>query len=599
MPPTFTPEGRQQLLAQLHQALEAHTIQTLRGAARQWGWPLRGTAKSDIVGQMAGYLSDRTRMTDDIMTLPEETRELLGWINALNPAGDPKKLLQQVLAQASNRQMTQKAVAEQIQNLQERSLVFVDGANRYFTPDIFLEWLPPLATAALRYSDRPPTIPQFTLAAFNQHVQHLLNSIDLDRPALAAGASGPAAPYSPMDRLSAAASPRPGLIGPEMLAHWDYTTADERALAGFLLEQLRSAGLCYTDMSTGVQRVQLAQTANEAWEALLPVERLVRLRQAWLTVDPQRNVGLNSTWNELDLALRNTKVFTLRSSYYWNTPDPLYASIALVRTWLIRLLQGLAPEAWHTLPGLSRLVYQFRRDLFAQGTGPAIWRWHSDKTALDPNQMDFETWQATYGQVIEACLTGPASWLLLVQVGYDKGRPVAFRRIEQLPTGDAFTMPADALKFHSDTVGVLRNIWQTGGLRRLLRRIAVETARSREATTYRVDVATFRSTLQSGIDTGRLAADFAETGFPLPPATRSLLQSWQERAGRHQLYDQVGVIEFGDDMGPEEARAIAGLGIGQFYRASPRCLVILNPDAVPRIIDELRRRGYTPQVTPL
>lgn len=572
-------------------------MQTLRGAGRLWGWPLRGTAKADIVGQLAGYLSDPARMAEVITTLPEETRELLGWIAALSPPGNPKGVLRQVLAQASNRQMTQKAVAEQIQNLQDRCLVFVDVANRYFMPGIFLEWLPPLAATALRYSDRPPTVPQFTLATFNQHVQHLLTSIDLDRPAPAtAEAPRQAAAYSPMDRLSATASPRPGLIGPDTLARWNYMTAEERALASFLLDQLYNAGLCQLIQVSGSLRVHVEQTAYEAWEALLPIERLTRLQQAWLTVDPQRNMGFGSTWSELDLALRNTKAFKLRSSYYWNTPETLHGSIAQMRVWLIKLLQGLTPETWHSLEGLGRLIYLLRRDLFAQGAGVAVWRWYNDKTPLDPNQIDYETWQATYGQIVEACLCGPASWLLLVQVGYDKGRPVAFRRLERVPAGDTFTLPADALRFPSATEAVLRNIWQTGGLRRLLRHVAVERARSREATIYRLDVATFRDALHAGFDTERLAADFAEAGFPLPPAIRSTLQSWQDRAGRHQLYDQVAVIEFNDDMGPEEALVIAGLGSGQFYQASPRCLVVLNPDAAHGIIDELRRRGYTPQV---
>ncbi len=598
MPGTFTPETRQQLLAQLHQALEAHTIQTLRAAARLWGWPLRGIAKADIVGQMAGYLTDRARMADDIMTLPEEARELLGWINALNPAGDPKKVLQQVLALTSDRRQTQKATGELIANLQERCLVFVDVTNRYIVPGIFLEWLAPLAAPALRHSGPPLTGLPFSLATFNQHVQQLLVNIDLDRPTLAVNTAGQAAAYSPMERLSGPLAARPGLLGPETLARWDYRTPNERDLASFLLDQLLNAGLCLTDQSAGSPRLKPVQAASKTWETLLPLDRLLRLRQTWLTVDPQRNVGLRSTWNELDLALRSVRSFTLRSSYYWGAAEPLYASIALLRVWLMKLVGNLAIDVWYSVDQLCRLIYQIRRDLFALSLSPGTWRWHSDKTPLDPNQMDYETWQATYGQVIEAWLSGPASWLLLVQVGYEKGRPIAFRLLDQIPAGDALALPADAIRFLSETEAVLRNTWQTGGLRQLLRRIAVETARSREATTYRLDVATFRDTLQAGVKADQLAADFAAADFPLPPATRARLQAWQDRAGRHQLYDQVAVIEFSDDMGPEEARAIAGLGIGQFYQASPRCLVVLNPNAAPEIINELRRRGYTPQVTP-
>ena len=51
-----------------------------------------------------------------------------------------------------------------------------------------------------------------------------------------------------------------------------------------------------------------------------------------------------------------------------------------------------------------------------------------------------------------------------------------------------------------------------------------------------------------------------------------MLRGWQERAGRHQLYDNLAVIEFGEDMHPEEVKVIAGLGPGKFYPVSPRCL---------------------------
>lgn len=596
MQPNFAPDTRAQLLAELRAALDTCTVQTLRQAARLWGWPLRGVAKSDLVGQMAGYLSDRARMAEEILTLPEETREILGWIHALNPTGDPKRMLQQVLAQASARELTQKAITEQIASLHERCLTFVDVNNRYFAPRIFTEWLPALAAPRLGYNGPPLTVPQFTLAAFNKHVQHLLVSIDLDRPAQAIAVSAPAPAYSPAERSGPTLQPRPGLLGPETLRRWDYVTPDEQALASFLLDQLLAAGLCRIDLQGGGRRLELVGAANEEWESLLPAERLARLQQQWLTVDPQRNVGLSSTWNELDLALRNIRGFALRSTYYWNTPEPLYASIALLRVWLMKLVDVLTPEVWYNIKDLNRLIYQIRRDPFIFGMSPSIWRWHKDKTLFDPNQMDFETWNETYGRVVEAWFSGPASWLLLAQVGYEHGRPVAFRRLAQAPAGDVLTIPADALTFPTETTAVLRNTWQTGGLRRLVRRIAVETARRREDTTYRLDVAAFRRTLQAGMGAAELAADFAAAGFPLPPAVLVTLQTWQDRAGRHQLYDQVAVIEFSDDVGPEEARAIAGLGVGQFYQASPRCLVVLNPDATPDIINELRRRGYTPQV---
>jgi hypothetical protein len=58
------------------------------------------------------------------------------------------------------------------------------------------------------------------------------------------------------------------------------------------------------------------------------------------------------------------------------------------------------------------------------------------------------------------------------------------------------------------------------------------------------------------------------------------------------------VIECGEDMHPSEVSAIVALAAGALYPVSPRCLVALNLDAVPALVDDLRRRGYTPQVLP-
>ena len=87
-------------------------------------------------------------------------------------------------------------------------------------------------------------------------------------------------------------------------------------------------------------------------------------------------------------------------------------------------------------------------------------------------------------------------------------------------------------------------------------------------------------------------------GFPLPPAVQETLQTWQSRAGRYQLYDQMTVVEFGEDVLPEELRAISRLSSADYYQPGPRCLIFPDPQVAPALVDELRRRGYTPQVLP-
>ena len=53
---------------------------------------------------------------------------------------------------------------------------------------------------------------------------------------------------------------------------------------------------------------------------------------------------------------------------------------------------------------------------------------------------------------------------------------------------------------------------------------------------------------------------FADAGFPLPAELQETLRDWQGRVGRHQLYDNLGVIEFSDDLTVAEVQATTGLG---------------------------------------
>ncbi len=212
--------------------------------------------------------------------------------------------------------------------------------------------------------------------------------------------------------------------------------------------------------------------------------------------------------------------------------------------------------------------------------------------------MVLDVWRDTYGKLIEAWLVGPATWLALVEVGHSGDRPIAFRVQGHVPAGEAAALPPDALRFPAPETAVLRNGWQTAELRLLLRRIAAETARERETTTFTLAPDAFRGSLAAGLSAESVTADFAAAGFPLPAATAVRLRDWQAKAGRHQLYDNLAVIEFGEDMHPTEVSAIAALAAGVLYPVAPRCLVALNLEAVPALVDDLRRRGYTPQVLP-
>jgi hypothetical protein len=155
--------------------------------------------------------------------------------------------------------------------------------------------------------------------------------------------------------------------------------------------------------------------------------------------------------------------------------------------------------------------------------------------------------------------------------------------------------PRDALLFHGGEL-VLRNLPQAADLRRLVQQVGVEISQAREITTYRLDARAFRQTFQAGASAARMAQQFAETGFPLPENIRWQLERWQEGLLQRQIYENVAVIEFADDLALSEIQAAVELPRGAFYAASARCLVVLRPDLVSGLLEGLRLKGYTPRL---
>ena len=598
MPVTYPPDQHQQLAEELLHLLNATTLPTLRGIARQWGWPVRGTAKAEVIDQIHGYLADASCMAAAVRQLSDEERDTMAWLSALRLAASPEKPLQIALEQSSGRKLTQQAVGEILQRLVERGLAFFNQYRGYQVPGLYREWLPAPTAPRLIYqgASQPPASAEFSLAILNQHLQHLLSAIAADRPAAVAQAAP--SQYPPTRGSSNIIAAAPELVNAETLSRWGYVTADERHLARFLLEQMITGGLCKIEpVSTG-HRLALVADVIKAWEELTAIARLNRLRDWCVLAFQQPGLRVAGTWSEIDLALQDLQTYQLRIAYYYASTEQLRRQLATLRAWLLGLIQCLTPGAWVSIEQLGALIYHLHRDLLSWDSNPPSWRWHRGDLLLDPQQMDFGAWMDTYGRLIVAILTGPATWLAFVQVSYADGKPVAFRYQEEVAAGALADMPPDAVRFPAADVAVLRNSWQTGELRQLIRRVALEISRDAAATTYRLNAAAFRQALQDGLSAAQIAASFAAIGFPLPAAMQDTLQAWQDRAGRYHLYDNLAIIEFSDDIHPEEMRRIAGSAGGGFYPASPRCLVILDPDAVPALVDDLRRRGYTPRVLP-
>lgn len=582
-------------LARLREMLERTTIQALRQAARLWGRTLKGTAKADLVEQMLNFLGDAAGMAQAVKALSREDLAVLNWLAALGAGHISSKQIRFALAEGSGIRLTQKAIDEIVQSLTERCLLFYNEYQGYYLPSLFRKWLPAMESPKLLYAPverlRLPTL--LTVAAITQHAQHLMSALAAEQPL--ATVQPKTAPRYLAGRTEPLDPRRPSLIAAPVLARWGYVTPNEQLLARFLLEQLANARLLQIAGAQPGASVVTVASSGQDWEMETALEQLRRLRGAYL-VPPREGENRLNSWSEWDLVFAQELSQSIQSAGYYASNDSLLQQTRMVGVWLSGLVANLPVDSWIGIEQFYKLIYLVQRDLLATNSRTSYCQWMEGNEALDMQQISFERWMRTQGRLVEAWLTGPASWLMFVQIGYAGNQPAAFRRPSVLPSGEAVKAPPDALRFMADGMIGLTNDWRANDLRRLLRSISVEAARDASTTLLRLDAGAFRATLQAGQDIAAISQQFAAAGFPLPPSVLEILRTWQRRAGRYQLYEQMTVVEFGEDVLPEELRAISRLSSAEFYQPGPRCLIFPDPLVAPVLTEELRRRGYTPQV---
>ncbi len=585
-------------MATLRSMLEDTTVQGLRQAARHWGWTLRGTAKADLVEQMVGYLGDSARMAAAIQSLPDEELAVLSWLAALGGGATSAKQLQAALAEASGLRIALKTIDLHVQSLVARCLVFNYEYSGLRVPDLYRQWLPRPDAPKLLFpaGDRLQQPAPLTIASVTQHVQHLLGALAV-APAPATVAPKQVPRYTPPAKASPIDPRRPYLVSAATLTRWGYASEAEQHLARFLLERMITAGLCHLTQPPGEVVLAAADPPNPIWEMATPAERLQRLRRSYLTLPKEGESRLNS-WSEWDVVFAQGHNEGLLPPSYWLTVDGLLQQTNSFGVWLANLVASLQVETWYGIEPFCKLIYQVQRDLTLSSSHLLSWKWMIDGETLEGQKTTFARWMQTYGRLVTAWLTGPANWLLFVQIGFAGGQPVAFRRPREAPAGVAQQAPAGSLRFMADGMIGLNNDWRASDLRRLLRLISVEVARNVSTTLLRMDAGAVRNSLQAGQSAAAVNEAFTAAGFPLPPAAMETLETWQQRAGRYQLYEQLAVVEFGEDVLPEELRAISRLSGVEYFQPGPRCLIFPDPQAAPALVEELRRRGYTPQVLP-
>ncbi len=592
---TFTAEQRAHARAELAETLENVRVQDLRQIARKWGWPLKGTAKADLTEQMIAYLGDPARMSANFARLPAVEREALIWATVMeSPQIGPR--LGEALRLAGGQSVSADEVGAILQDLSSGGMLFPDSFGTWHLPFAYLEWLPESEAPGLAHDGARQAVPPAKLEDVSREVERLLERIEKDRPQVSdSEAEGPSARFQ---LQSGPIQAREGLLARAMWARWGYGSGEDYDRARLILELMVTQGLCrVVDGPKG--RLVPSPAAVAAWQDLSPIEQRAEMANAWVLHYQKLSPGGGPAlgFDELDMALRGASPFSLHSRSSWGGRRILLElAESETRAWLLSVVNLFKRDKWYDFARFCELIFGLQRDLLLHQYAGEDWEWRRSGEALPVRTMDLETWMLSYGRLVHAWLAGPVRWFGLVQIATERGRLVAFQRPSNIFTAESGALPANALQFQPDGEIRLRNLWQAGSLRPLIKRLAVEERRDRELTVYRLDAAAFRATLQSGASAEEVIEAFARAEVPLPKEVSERLRRWQANAGRYRIYDNLAVIEFADDLAVAEVLATTSLHERHAYAASERCLVVLDAGSVPELIAELRRKGYSPRV---
>ncbi len=329
---------------------------------------------------------------------------------------------------------------------------------------------------------------------------------------------------------------------------------------------------------------------------MAPAQRLILLINAWL--------GL-TTWTEFDrLAARRPPILLRHpGSGYGSSYSDMLAELALARLGVLHQVRQAPEGSWSDVSALAARA----RSLNAHGlvwpaTGIA---WYPDWNKRHPNLTQSRDWDAIYGPYVEAVLTGPLSWLGLVELGYNKEQLRGFRLT---PLGafvfrhvDSYTLPSApsagrALMFESDGTLSLHAEYAGSDALTLLSLMGSLEGGARGELRYTLSPAGASRAFEAGWEVDRILATLREAAGSAPPRVLAeRLRHWREGFGSVQVYSQVALLELADDYALNELLAGTSLSQHMLYRFSPR-LVALNPDGVSTLLAELEKKGYTPKV---
>ncbi len=316
---------------------------------------------------------------------------------------------------------------------------------------------------------------------------------------------------------------------------------------------------------------------------------------------------------ELDLARAAGNLLVKRDLLLHLGNKSFQQSLVRERNLFINLLRKLPGGVWIDLELLMRLMHGLAPDFIREHSGPRpVWL---ELAGAPVKPGEFKDWLKSYGLYFQAFLTGPLLWMGGCKLTWQDGKLTAFSLTREgefllgnLESLELHPVPSEkpSLFFGKDSLIELDPATaepEVISLVLLLARIQpVRQAGGEHSGTvaleklaYQITYEGIGRTFEAGWTLERIqqALTRAAKG-PLPPGLADLLQRCWERYGRLHIYENMALIQFGDDYCLPELLTGTHLGQHLLYQFNPR-LIAVRPGSIQAILDELRAKGYTPR----
>jgi hypothetical protein len=289
--------------------------------------------------------------------------------------------------------------------------------------------------------------------------------------------------------------------------------------------------------------------------------------------------------------------------------EPLEPVVASAIRLLVRLLDRLPPAVWLDLGSfvetVERLAPSAAPNLIRLRTAAAsnqgltiVWTNERGREEKLPLRTP-EGWSRFLSALVGALLSGPLRWLGLVDAVVRPDRTGAFRArraTEGLVPAEGKRGTSGRAQIDADLTVLVPAGTADVSIHGRLARAGELVEASAAGLRYRLTAARMQDLFESGMTGPEFARFLTElSGRPVPPEARQTLDGWWSGYGAIRLYDELALLELGDDLLQRELSAATSLGTAIVHVFSPR-LIAVDPARVDGLVAELTSRGYAPRV---